>query len=73
MRKGLLAATGGTFGLLAFTGTAHAALSTEIATGLTTIQTDALAAVDLVWPVLMILVAAFVVIKVVKRAANKIG
>jgi|GEM_PF-3424938 len=51
---------------------AHAALSAEIGTGLTLIQTDALALVDLVWPVVAALTAAFIMFKIFKRGANKI-
>ena len=49
-----------------------AALPTVIGTTLTDIQTDALAAIDLVWPVLLAVLGGFILIKIVKRASNKI-
>ena len=49
-----------------------AALPAVIGTTLTEIQTDALAAIDLVWPVLLAVLGGFVLIKIVKRASNKI-
>jgi hypothetical protein len=52
--------------------TANAALSTEISTGLTAIQTDALALVDLVWPVVIAVVGAFIIFKLFKRGISKI-
>ena len=51
---------------------AHAALSTEIGTGLTGIQTDALALVDLVWPVVIAVTSAFIVFKLFKRGVAKV-
>ena len=62
------------FGLLmsvAFT-PVFAALPAVIGTTLTEIQTDALAAIDLVWPVLLAVLGGFILIKIVKRASNKI-
>ena len=53
-------------------GLSYAALPAVVGTTLNDIQTDALAAIDLVWPVLLAVLAAFVVIKVVKRAASKV-
>ena len=49
-----------------------AALPAVIGTTLTEIQTDALAAIDLVWPVLLAVLGGFILIKIVKRASNKI-
>ena len=49
-----------------------AALPAVIGTTLSDIQTDALAAIDLVWPVLLAVLGGFVLIKIVKRASNKI-
>ena len=49
-----------------------AALPAVIGTTLTDIQTDALAAIDLVWPVLLAVLGGFILIKIVKRASNKI-
>ena len=51
---------------------AFAALPAVVGTTLTDIQTDALAAIDLVWPVMLVVLGAFVVMKVVKRAASKV-
>ena len=53
-------------------GSSYAVLPAVVGTTLTDIQTDALAAIDLVWPVLLAVLAAFIVIKVVKRAASKV-
>ena len=49
-----------------------AALPAVGSTALTDIQTDALAAIDLVWPVLLAVLGGFILIKIVKRASNKI-
>ena len=49
-----------------------AALPAVIGATLTEIQTDALAAIDLVWPVLLAVLGGFILIKIVKRASNKI-
>jgi len=51
---------------------ANAALSTEIGTGLTGIQTDALALVDLVWPVVVAVTSAFIIFKLFKRGVSKV-
>jgi len=58
--------------LMASAGSAMAALSTEISTGLTAIQTDALALVDLVWPVVVAVTGAFIVFKLFKRSVSKV-
>ena len=61
------------FGLLGFGSLpAFAALPAVVGTTLTDIQTDALAAIDLVWPVMLIVLGAFIVMKIVKRAAGKV-
>lgn len=49
-----------------------AAVPAAVGTALTDIQTDALAMVDLVWPVLGVILGAFVLIKLGKRVINKI-
>jgi hypothetical protein len=59
-------------GLLATAQSANAALSTEIGTGLTGIQTDALALVDLVWPVVVAVTSAFIIFKLFKRGVSKV-
>lgn len=51
---------------------AHAALPEEIGTGLTAIQTDALALIDLVWPVVIAITTGFILFKLFKRGANKV-
>lgn len=62
----------GTAGMLAGAQSASAALSTEIGTGLTAIQTDALALVDLVWPVVVAVTGAFIIFKLFKRGVSKV-
>ncbi|MDP1615677.1 MAG: hypothetical protein Q8L68_07745 [Methylococcales bacterium] len=57
------------FGLMA--GSAEAALNAGVATGLTALQTDALALVDLVWPVLIAVTVAFIILGLFKKAASK--
>jgi len=64
----LTAAMAALFGV----GTASAALSTEVATGLTALQTDALALIDLVWPVVVAITIGFVVLKLFKRGVSKV-
>ncbi len=69
MRKSLL------FALLVvalLTRSAHAALPAVVGTTLTEIQTDALALIDLLWPVVLAVMGAFVLIKLAKRGGNKI-
>jgi len=58
--------------LMALTGSAFAALPAVVGTTITSVQTDALAAIDLVWPVVITLLGAFILIKVVKRAMSKV-
>jgi len=57
---------------MALTGSAFAALPAVVGTTITSVQTDALAAIDLVWPVVITLLGAFILIKVVKRAMSKV-
>jgi len=71
MRK-YLAIIGATIGALFGSATASAALSTEVATGLTALQTDALALVDLLWPVVVAITVAFVMFKLFKRGTSKV-
>lgn len=56
----------------AFVGPVHAALPSGISTGLSGIQDDLTALVDLVWPVVIASVAAIVIFKLFKRFASKI-
>lgn len=53
-------------------GAAFAALPSGVSEGLTTIKTDGLALVDLVWPVIIALVGAAIVMKLFKRFVNKV-
>ena len=69
MRKSLLVL----LSLLAsLTQTASAALPAVVGTTLTEIQKDALALIDLLWPVILAVMGAFILIKLVKRGGNKI-
>lgn len=54
-------------------GTASAALPAVVGTEITAMQTDSLAAIDLVWPFIMAVMGGFVVIKIVKKAVGKAG
>ena len=51
---------------------AEAALSAAIGTTLGSIQSDGLALVDLVWPVVGAITGAFILFKLFKRGANKV-
>ena len=57
---------------LVMAGPSFAALPAVVGTTLTDIQTDALAAIDLVWPVVLAVLAGFVIMKIVKRGVNKV-
>lgn len=57
--------------LVAAIGTAEAALNAGVATGFTSLQADALALVDLVWPVTIAVTVAFIILGLFKRAASK--
>lgn len=52
--------------------TAQAALPTAATTALTDLQTDGLALIDAVWPVVAAITIGFVVIKLFKRGSNKV-
>lgn len=56
---------------LGFIGSAAAALNAGVAAGFTGLQTDALALVDLAWPVVIAITVAFIVIGLFKKAAAK--
>ena len=58
--------------LASLTQTASAALPAVVGTTLTEIQNDALALIDLLWPVILAVMGAFILIKLVKRGGNKI-
>lgn len=51
---------------------ANAAIPAIVGTTLTSVQTDGLAMIDLVWPVMITLFGAILLIKIFKRAANKV-
>ena len=70
--KGKIAACAGLVAASLASFQASAALPAVVGTSLTEVQTDALAAIDLVWPVVMAVLGGFVVLKIVKRAAGKI-
>lgn len=53
-------------------GSAMAALPSGVSSGLDDIQTDGLALVDLVWPVIIALAGAVVVMKLFKRFISKV-
>ena len=57
---------------VAFAVPSLAAVPAVVGTTLTEIQTDALAVIDLVWPVLLAVMGGFVLIKLVKRGGSKI-
>lgn len=69
--KRILGAFVAMFGVL-FAGAASADLPAAISTELATIQADGLALADLVWPVVIALVGATVLMKLFKRFASKI-
>ncbi len=56
---------------LAVIGSASAALSTEVSTAFTGLQTDALALIDLAWPVVIAVTVGFIIIGLFKKAAHK--
>jgi hypothetical protein len=56
---------------LASIGVSEAALNAGVATGFTSLQTDALALVDLVWPVTIAVTVAFIILSLFKKAASK--
>ena len=55
-----------------FAAPALAAVPAVVGTTLTEIQTDALAVIDLVWPVVLAIMGGFILIKLVKRGGSKI-
>lgn len=71
-KKNKIVAAGGlAAGSLAVVDSANAALNAGIATGITGLQTDALALVDLVWPVVIAVTVAFIMLGLFKKAAGK--
>ena len=69
MFKNLMA----TLGLAALSvATVQAAVPIAASTALTDLQTDAIAMIDLVWPVVAAVTIAFILIKLFRRGANKV-
>lgn len=54
------------------TGAAFAALPGGVSSGLSTIQADGIELVNLIWPVIIALVGAAIVMKLFKRFVNKV-
>ena len=52
---------------------AHAELPTGATTAFSAVQSDALALIDLAWPAVIAVVTGFIILKLFKKAANKIG
>jgi hypothetical protein len=63
----MLAVIGLMFG---FIPASFAALPAAAVTGLTTLQTDVLDLVDEIWPVMVAITVAFILLRVFKRGAN---
>lgn len=59
-------------GVALVAGSANAALPAVIGTELTSLQTDGLALADLVWPVLIALFGAVLLMKLAKRFMSKV-
>ena len=58
--------------LLAFSiAPAEAALNAAVGPAFTQLQTDVLALVDMVWPVLIAVTVAFIILRLFPKAANK--
>jgi len=57
--------------MIASVESAHATLNSGVAAGFTALQTDALALVDLVWPVVIAVTVAFIILGLFKKAAGK--
>jgi len=58
--------------LLGFSiGSAEAALNAAVGPAFTQLQTDVLALVDMVWPVLIAVTVAFIILRLFPKAANK--
>jgi len=70
MYKYLLAALPLFFGMVA---TSEAALNAAVGTAFTTLQTDILALIDMVWPVMIAVTVAFIILRLFPRAANSVA
>lgn len=71
-KKLLVKLAGGSAFLMAGIAYAHAELPSVIGTEFTKVQADGLALADLVWPVLMAIFGALLLMKLGKRFGNKI-
>jgi hypothetical protein len=60
-------------GSVALSGAAFAELPTGATTAFSAVQTDALALVDLAWPAVIAVTSGFIILKLFKKAANKVG
>jgi hypothetical protein len=69
-KNALILGAGSTAALLAQS--ASAELPAGVSTAMTSIQTDALAMVDLAWPVVTAITIAFVLFKIFKRVVAKV-
>ena len=58
--------------ILAAMSSAFAAVPAVVGTTLTSVQTDGLAIIDLVWPVVIAIFGGLLLIKLFKKAASKI-
>jgi hypothetical protein len=56
---------------MAFLGQAEAALNAGVATAFTALETDALALIDLIWPVVTAVTVGFIIIQLFKKGAGK--
>lgn len=57
--------------MAAVSGAAVAALPAGIATGITALETDALALIDLIWPFVIAMAGGMLIIKIFKRVITK--
>jgi len=57
--------------MLGFVADASAALNAGVQTAFTALQTDALALIDIVWPVATAVTVAFIILGLFKKAAAK--
>lgn len=58
---------------VALPSTASAALPTGAATAFSEVQTDALALIDMAWPVVVAVTSGFIILKLFKKSASKVG
>ncbi len=52
---------------------AHAALNAAVSTAFTALQTDILALIDMVWPVMIAVTVAFIILRLFPRAASSVA